>query len=114
MYPHQACLLVALLVVTPFFTWGQHAAPASAPTAEGNFVGKTFRIGDTGAERQPASDYPSYFLFQPGGHTTFRGTRGAAERKDSPLGWRLVGDSLFLTPGPVTLEAAGKTQRSNW
>ncbi|OUJ70286.1 hypothetical protein BXP70_24640 [Hymenobacter crusticola] len=52
-----------------------------------------------------------HFIFQPGGRASFRATRGSTVMKDSPLGWRLVGDSLFLQPGPVLLEAEGETQR---
>ncbi|TPG59457.1 hypothetical protein [Hymenobacter nivis] len=105
-------MLVAFLVVMPLLTWAQHTVPApGAPTTARELVHKTFLIGYPDAAHPPAPEDRSYFIFQPDGRAVYRGTRGVAVQKDSPLGWRVAGDSLFLTPGAVTLEAAGQTQR---
>ena len=76
-----------------------------------DFVNKTFEIGEAEKDRTANNDYHQYFLFQADGRAIFRATRGSTVLKDSPLGWRLVGDSLVLQPGPVLLEADGETQR---
>jgi hypothetical protein len=111
MSTRPALVSVALLVGTPFLTWGQQGAPAGLAMAESGFANKTFLIGEAGAERQPLNDTHSYFIFQPNGSAIYRGTRGTTVLKDSPLGWRIVGDSLCLIPSAFTIEAAGKTQR---
>ncbi|TDN37224.1 hypothetical protein A8B98_04925 [Hymenobacter sp. UV11] len=95
----------------PFLTWGQQATPTGFPIAENGFSNKTFLIGEAGGKRPSANDVHDYFIFQPDGRALFRETRGTTVLKDSPLGWRLAGDSLYFLPSAVTLEAAGKTQR---
>jgi len=111
MFTRQALFLVALLGGTPLLTWGQQAAPAGLLLAESGFSNKTFLIEEAGAARQTTNDTQSYFIFQPDGRAIYRGTRGTTVLKDSPLGWRIVGDSLYLIPSAFTIEAAGNTQR---
>ncbi|MGI4736420.1 MAG: hypothetical protein ACRYG7_14680 [Janthinobacterium lividum] len=102
---------VALLVGTPLLTQGQQAVPAGLPPVASGLAGKTFLIDEADPAGKAANDAQFYFIFQPDGRAVFRRTRGQAVLKDSPLGWRMAVDSLFLIPGAVLLEAAGTTQR---
>jgi len=111
MFVCQALLLAALLLGMPLFTWGQQPTPASSATAERGLVNKTFLIGTASAAHQPTNDIHTYFIFQAEGRAIYRGARGTAVLKESPLGWRVVGDSLYLIPSAFSIEAEGKTQR---
>ncbi|SMB79818.1 hypothetical protein SAMN00120144_4230 [Hymenobacter roseosalivarius DSM 11622] len=106
----SSLFLVAWLVSTPWLSWGQQVAASRLPPSVGDLANKTFAIGEA-AESSPAgNDVQHYFIFHPDGRATFRETRGNTVVKDSPLGWQLVGDSLFLQPGPVRMQVEGKTQ----
>ena len=102
---------VALLVATPCLTWGQQVASSRFLPTVSDLANKTFAIGEAEQNRTANNDYQQYFIFQPEGRAIFRQTRGNTVLKDSPLGWRLVADSLYLQPGPVMMEAEGETQR---
>jgi hypothetical protein len=103
--------LVAWLTSVPCLTWGQQVASSHSQPTVSDFSKKTFEIGAPEENRTADNDYHQYFLFQPDGRAIFRGSRGNKVLKDSPLGWKLVGDSLYLQPGPIMLEAEGETQR---
>jgi hypothetical protein len=77
----------------------------------GDLVNKTFELGAAAENTNAGNDYHHYFIFHPTGGATFRETRGNTVVKDSPLGWRLVGDSLYLQPGAIRMEVEEKTQQ---
>jgi len=108
--PHPLFLGACLVTATsPFLTWGQHVASASSLTAASNFANRTFVIVEASGVNQPVQDVQFYFSFSADGRATFQGKRGNTLFKASPLGWRLVGDSLHLLPGALHVEAAGAT-----
>jgi hypothetical protein len=95
----------------PVSTWGQQAPPAGVPPTASDFANRTFVLVEAGGANQPAQDVQFYFSFSPDGRATFQGKRGTTLFKASPLGWRLVGDSLHLLPGAVRVQAAGTTHQ---
>jgi hypothetical protein len=71
---------------------------------------KTFIIDEEGEINKTGDDLHLFLLFHKNGSATFRPKKGNMITKDSPLSWRLVGDSLYLQQGPISLVADGKTQ----
>ncbi|GAB3552327.1 hypothetical protein GCM10027577_34260 [Spirosoma fluminis] len=71
---------------------------------------KIFLIGTEGDTSKAGNDLHLLFLFYKDGNATFRTKRGSTIIKDSPISWRFTGDSLYLQPGSISLQAEGKTQ----
>jgi len=106
----QIIYLLAVLVFIPFLALGQKAVNSVLTIGVIDLSDKTFILGEEGEVSKTGNDFNLYIIFHKEGRATFRGKRGNTITKDSPLNWRFVGDSLYLQPGPITIEAEGKTQ----
>ncbi|GAB4038843.1 hypothetical protein [Spirosoma jeollabukense] len=106
----QAIYLLALLVFTPFLALGQNIANSGSTTSRIDLSDKTFILGEKGKVSKTENDFNLYLIFHKDGRATFRGKRGNMITKDSPLSWRFVGDSLYLQPSSIAVEAEGNTQ----
>jgi hypothetical protein len=102
--------LPTLLLSAPFLASGQKVASTELATKGINLTNKTFFMGEEGDTSKTGNDLHLLFLFHKDGRATFRTKRGTTIIKDSPLSWRFTGDSLWLQPSPISLEADGKAQ----
>ena len=109
MFHRIVCLLVVLFFV-PFLALGQKAGTSGLTTQTINLSDKIFIIDEIGETEKAGNNLHLFLIFHKDGRATFRGKRGNIVTKDSPLGWQLVGDSLYLQHDPISLTADGKTQ----
>lgn len=103
------CLLT-LLLSAPFLALGQKAANSELVIKVNDLSNKTFLIGEEGDTSKAGNDLQLLFLFHKDGSAMFRTKRGNTIIKDSPISWRFTGDSLYLQPSSISLQAEGKTQ----
>ena len=107
----NACTLIALLL-TASTVLGQPVATSQVNTGVADLIEKTFAWKEDGEVSESHKTLELLFLFHKDNRATFRTKKG--ERvKDSPLGWRFVGDSLYLQPAPISMEADGEVQQIN-
>ncbi|SFF34518.1 hypothetical protein [Spirosoma endophyticum] len=99
-----ACLLLISLTLTHSY------AQVKLTSQTIDLTDKTFIIDEEGEISKTGDDLHLFLLFHKNGNATFRPKRGSMITKDSPLSWRLVGDSLYLQQAPISLVADGKTQ----
>ena len=103
------CFLT-LLISAPFLSLGQRVANSKLATKVIDLSNKTFIIGEEGDTSKAGNDLHLLFLFYKDGSATFRTKKGNTIIKDSPISWRFTGDSLYLQPSSISLQAEGKTQ----
>ncbi|MCX6216915.1 hypothetical protein [Spirosoma sp.] len=104
--------LLVVLLSAPFLASAQKVANTKLATKVNaiDLTNKVFLMGEEGDTSEAGKDLHLFFLFHKEGRATFRTQRGNTIIKDSPLSWRFTGDSLWLQPSPISLEADGKTQ----
>ncbi|WP_020605201.1 hypothetical protein [Spirosoma spitsbergense] len=107
---HRIVYLLVVLFFIPFLALGQKAGTPGLTTQTINLSDKTFIIDEEAETNKAGNDLHLFLIFHKDGKAIFRGKRGNMVTKDSPLGWQLVGDSLYLQHDPISLEADGKTQ----
>ncbi len=110
MFAHKTVCLLTLLFSVPFQTLGQKVANSELIINVTDLSNKTFLIREQGDTSKADNDLHLLFLFYKDGKATFRTKRGNTMIKDSPISWRITGDSLCLQPSSVSLHAEGKTQ----
>lgn len=110
MSAHKTVCFLTLLLSTPFLALGQKVTDSKLATKVVDLSNKTFLIGEEGDTSKVGNDLHLLFLFYKDGNATFRTKRGSTMIKDSPISWRFIGDSLYLQPGSISLQAEGKTQ----
>lgn len=107
--PKTVCLLTLLLSAS-FLALGQNVVNSKLVIKVTDLSNKTFLIGEEGDTSKAGNDLHLLFLFNKDGSATFRTRRGNTIIKDSSISWRFIGDSLYLQPISISLQAEGKTQ----
>ncbi|WP_460983585.1 hypothetical protein [Spirosoma fluminis] len=110
MSAHKTVCFLTLLLSAPFLALGQKVIDSKLATKVVDLSNKIFLIGTEGDTSKAGNDLHLLFLFYKDGNATFRTKRGSTIIKDSPISWRFTGDSLYLQPGSISLQAEGKTQ----
>lgn len=102
--------LLVLLLTAPFLALGQKIVNSELATEVINLASKTFILGQQAETTKAENELQLLFLFYKDGRATFRTKKGNTIIKDNPISWRLTGDSLYLQPSAISLEADGKRQ----